>query len=152
MIETVLLAAVLGVAAGGAGTDVARRIIPNLLCIGLGLVAAAYAYFSFGLGGLGSAAIHALIALLVGMGLFAAGMIGGGDAKFYAAGALAVPLGSALAMLLWTVLSGFALLVVMVAGKQLLAKSGNSIAELRKMELPYGVAIAAGLAVALLKY
>lgn len=150
--ESVLLAAVLAIAAGGAGMDIARRIIPNRLCIVLALVAAGLAFVTGGASGLGSAALHGAIALVAGMGLFAGGLIGGGDAKFYAAGALSLPLAKALPTLGWTVTAGLVLLIVMVAGRKLFVKSGNSFAELRKMELPYGVAIAAGLGITQLFY
>jgi len=111
-----------------------------------------YAYLAYGLEGLGYSALHAVIALLAGMALFAAGVFGGGDAKFYTAGAFAVPLGKALAMLLWTVLAGLALLIVMVVIRRLIIRTNETLSQLRKVELPYGVAIASGLAITLLAY
>ena len=152
MIEQVLLVAILAIAAGGAVWDIAKRKIPNWLCLILAIVAAAYSFQQFGMPGLGWATLHALIALIAGMALFAMGAIGGGDAKFYAGGAFSLQLSQALPMLGITVLSGFVLLVVMVLGRRFLVRAGFSIAELRKMQLPYGVAIAIGLAIALLRY
>lgn len=152
MMDQLLLVALLLLAAGGAAWDVARRIIPNLLCLALALVAVVFTYFSGGAELLGSSAVHALIALLVGMGLFALGALGGGDAKFYAASALSLPLTKALPMLVYTALSGFVLLVLMVLGRRFIARAGYSFAELRKIELPYGVAIASGLILVQLMY
>ncbi len=152
MIDQYLLAAVLVIAAGGAAWDIAQRRIPNWLCLILAVVAGTYSFYVFGLPGLGWAALHAFIALLVGMGLFAAGAIGGGDAKFYAAGALSLQLGQGLTMMIVTFLAGFVLLVVMVVGRRFVARAGYSMAELRTMKLPYGVAIAIGLAITLIRF
>lgn len=152
MIDNLLLAAVIAIAVGGAVWDIAQRRLPNFLCLALAITSIGYTFGAFGLDGLGSAAIHAIIALLAGMALFAAGVFGGGDAKFYAAGAFAVPLGKALAMLLWTVLAGLVLLIVTVIVRRLIIKTSETLSQLRKVELPYGVAIASGLAITLLGY
>jgi prepilin peptidase CpaA len=141
-----LLAACLALAAAGAAWDVRIRRIPNGLCLLLAVMAAAYAWWATGANGLLWGAAHAAIALAVGIGLFALGVIGGGDAKFYAAAALAVPLKAGFTLLGWTSAAGLVLLVVLVAGKLLFASSGKSMREMRKMPVPYGVAIAAGFA------
>ena len=150
MIEDALLVAVLAIAAGGAAWDIAKRRLPNLLCLCLALVAASYSYVAFGLPGLGWAALHGAIALVIGMGLFAIGAFGGGDAKFYAASAMSLQFAQAIPMITFTVLSGLVLLVVMIVARRFVARTGYSISELRKMELPYGVAIACGLVITLL--
>ena len=152
MIEQVLLVAILVIAAGGAAWDIARRQIPNWLCLVLALVAAAYSFSMFGIQGLAWAGLHGLAALLMGMGLFALGAIGGGDAKFYTAGALSLQMSQALPMLAATALSGFVLMIVMVIGRRFVSRANFSVSELRKMQLPYGVAIAAGLAITLIGY
>ena len=123
-----------------------------MLCLALAILSASYSYFTLGLEGLAWAALHAAIALLVGMALFAMGVLGGGDAKFYAAGALALQLDQALAMFAITAFSGFVLLLVMVFGRRFVLRSGYSASELRQMQLPYGVAIALGLAITLLRF
>lgn len=150
MIETTLMVAVLAIAAIGAAIDVARRLLPNILCAVLAIAAIAFSWANLGFSGLASPAIHAAISLGVGVALFAMGVVGGGDAKFYAAGAFAVPLGKALTMLLWTVFGGLALLIVMAVWNLVSSRGKRSVAEMRKMQLPYGVAIAIGLAAALL--
>jgi prepilin peptidase CpaA len=145
-IQMALLAACLVVAAAGAAWDIKIRRIPNWLCLLLAVMAAAYVWWAAGNGGLMWAVTHAAIALAVGIGLFALGMIGGGDAKFYSAAALAVPLQRGLVLLGWTSAAGILLLVALVTGRLLFAKSGKSLREMRKMPVPYGVAIAAGFA------
>ena len=74
----------------GAVWDVRTRRIPNWLVALLALAAAGATLGMDGWSALGSSAIHAAIALVVGMGLFALRAIGAGDAKFYSAAALAV--------------------------------------------------------------
>jgi len=145
MIEQLFLAAVVVIAVGGAIGDIRNRIISNWLCLALGLVSIGYAIATGGLDYLESSALHAVIALLVGMCLFAVGAMGGGDAKFYAGAALSIPLGNALEMFVITAFSGLALLVILILYRCLLARRNDSVAELRKAELPYGVAIASGL-------
>ena len=97
----------------------------------------------------GNHALHALIALVVGAGLFAMRVIGGGDAKFYAAVAAWFSLHDAVWLLVLVSLSGLVLLVVWIGARML---SGRPI---RKQGaglngLPYGVAIAVGAAILIL--
>jgi prepilin peptidase CpaA len=77
------------------------------------------------------------------MVLFRVRIIGGGDAKFYAAAACAIPFGEALYFLGWTSAAGVVLLLVMIVGRRLMPSTrGTPI--LRGWEVPYGVAIFAG--------
>ena len=90
-------------------------------------------------------------ALLMGMGMFAAGWIGGGDAKLFAASALWIGWPAAMPFMLATGLAGGALTMGILA-----LRSGwvepvlaGGPAWLRKLgaqggDIPYGVAIAAG--------
>ncbi len=149
MLETFVLAACLGFAAAGAVWDVGKRRIPNLLCVGMALVAFCYALVSFGLFQAGSAALHAIAALLVGMLLFRFGLIGGGDAKFYSAVAFGVPLNQALLLLGWVSIAGLLLLLVMVAMRMGGMPIGPRDANGRVL-VPYGVAIGLGFALTLL--
>lgn len=149
-IKSVLLAVCLAFAAAGAVWDIRARRIPNWVCLLLAVAALAYAWGATGQSGLLWGAAHAAIALAVGVVLFAWGVIGGGDAKFYAAAALAIPLPQGLALLGWTSVAGLVLLTIIVIGNRLFAKIRKSLKQLRKMEIPYGVAIAAGFALATL--
>jgi len=130
-------------------SDVYRRRIPNWLCLAtaaLGLI------FGFAAGGWalpGSQAAHAVIALIVGMALFKFGVMGGGDAKFYAAIAAWFGLSRATTLLMTVTLCGLLLLIVWflvrrVQGKPIRRRSNDPYDG-----LPYGLAIAAGAVICL---
>jgi prepilin peptidase CpaA len=139
------------VAAGfGAILDVKERRLPNWLCAVLAAASAGGLALTEGASAVPSALLHASIALIVGMALFRTSVIGGGDAKFYAAAACALPLGSAHYLLGWTSAAGLALLVVMAVGRRFLPSSrGTPI--LRGWDVPYGVAIFAGFSLAAMR-
>ena len=90
------------------------------------------------------------IMLLAGMALFFAGQIGGGDAKLLAAAGLWVGLGPLLSFAIYTSLAGGVLAVIMYGGNRLLTAGtfycpawlGHLAG--KKVQLPYGIAIAAG--------
>ncbi len=125
--------------------DVRTRRIPNLLCAGIAATAIGASYLMGGFALLGSSALHALLALLGGMALFATGFIGAGDAKMYSSAAFAVPLGGALQMLGWTSVAGLGLLIVMAATRRL---SGKPLREGGKsFTVPYAVPITIGFTV-----
>ncbi|WAT16703.1 prepilin peptidase [Aurantiacibacter sp. MUD11] len=143
------LLAALGAYAGY--MDVRFRKLPNMLCLvalALGLGA------SFALGGtdgLLSALLHAVIALVLGMLLFAAGVIGGGDAKFYTGIAAWFALRDGLFLFVSVALSGLVLLLVWIITRRLVHKKGlkpegDGVFD----KLPYGVAISLGGVVAAL--
>lgn len=126
----------------GAALDVRSRRIPNRLVMALAIAAAGATLVSFGWAALGSAALHALIALLVGMALFALRAIGGGDAKFYSAAAFGVPLSGALGMLAFTAISGLVAVVAMLIWYRGFKMSAGQ--ERRSWTLPYGLPICCG--------
>jgi prepilin peptidase CpaA len=90
------------------------------------------------------------IMLLAGMALFFAGQIGGGDAKLMAAAGLWVGLDPLLPFAVYTALAGGVLAVIMYGGNRLLTAGelycpawlGHLAG--KKVQLPYGIAIAAG--------
>lgn len=133
----------------GAWLDFRTRRLPNWLC-GLGLVAGlAFALATGGWSLAGAALLHALVALVIGAGLFALGGIGGGDAKFYAALAAWFPISAGLGLLVCVSLTGLVLLIVWLLVRRRLIRSYSGLpkdSEFRK--LPYGVAIAGGALVA----
>jgi len=149
-VTTLLLAVCLALAATSAAWDIRLRRIPNWLCLALAVAALGFAWADGGASALVWGAAHSVIALVVGIGLFALGAIGGGDAKLYAAAALALPLRAGLSLLGWTSAAGLVLLIVMIVGNRLFSSTRRSLHEMRKMEVPYGVAIAAGFALATL--
>lgn len=139
----------LALAGAGAILDIKDRRLPNWLCGALALLAVLGLALSGDQSQIPSALLHAATALIVGMGLFSVGAIGGGDAKFYAAGACALPLASAVPFLGWTSLAGLLLLVGMMIFRLIVGRSAKALS-LKGWSVPYGVAIAAGLAVTLL--
>ncbi len=148
-IKAATLAVLVLLAIAGGYLDVRYRRLPNWLCLlallaglGLGFVAGGAAWA-------GSSALHAALALLVGMILFSIGAIGGGDAKYYAAFAAWLPFKFAPLLIGAVSLAGLALLVVWLPIRK---KVGNSAAndpargEFKKV--PYGLAISVGAIVA----
>lgn len=142
MAAEIALWAAAALAVLGAAWDIRTRRIPNWLVLVLAVFATGATIASGGLAMLGSTALHAVIVLLVGMALFALKWIGAGDAKFYTAAALAVPLDRAVPMLGWVAIAG---LVVMIA--LVIFYRGLKIVRNGKKEswtLPYAVPIAFG--------
>jgi prepilin peptidase CpaA len=144
MNSTIALLPAALLAAAGAYLDIRHRRLPNWLCAALALAAATGLALWAGADALPWAMLHAAMALVVGMLLFAAGLIGGGDAKFYAAAALSVPaspLAGPLGMLGWTSAAGLVLLIGMAIGRRMLGVPGSFM---KGWQVPYGVAIASG--------
>lgn len=128
----------LAIAGAGAIIDIRQRKLPNIVCLALALSAGAALGFTFGLSALPGALLHASFALVCGMILFRFGLIGGGDAKFYAAAACGVPLVEGVRLLGWTSAAGLLLLAALAALRLL---SGKSLSAMRGYSVPYGVAI-----------
>jgi prepilin peptidase CpaA len=137
-------------------TDIASYTIPNRLNL---VLAAAYPAAALMLGhspaeiGVGLAIGFA--ALIVGMGLFAAGWIGGGDAKLFAAVALWLGWPALVSFIMATSLTGGALALLLLNARAAwvrpyLAGAPPWLARLTTTDepVPYGVAIAVGALVA----
>lgn len=105
-------------------------------------MAIATSYFTGGFELLALSALHALAALVVGMALFAGGLIGAGDAKMYSSVAFAIAPGDALAMLGWTSVTGLGLLVLMAGTRRILGKPLRENG--KSFTVPYAVPIALG--------
>ncbi|ASK88417.1 prepilin peptidase [Sphingorhabdus sp. SMR4y] len=93
--------------------------------------------------------VHFAIALVVGMGLFALGWFGGGDAKLYASCALWFDLAASPVLLLCISMAGLILLLAMLftrrfRRKRVRAGPFQETDARKSMQMPYGVAIAAG--------
>jgi len=84
---------------------------------------------------------HFLAALIIGMGLFSRGWIGGGDAKLYAAVALWFNWTGAVVLIFATTIAGLVLAISFVAARMLGLRKNVPKDDRR---IPYGVAIAAG--------
>ena len=131
--------------------DVLTMQISNVLVLGLILAFAVFAPLA-GLTAfeIATAGAMALAVLLVGMGLFALGWLGGGDVKLIAAAALWLGAGHVLTFLTYTALAGgvLAVLVLLFRRSELPAALQRRAWAVRlhapETGLPYGVAIAAG--------
>lgn len=127
----------------GAWTDVTQRQLSNWLSLSTlaaGFIFAAVSETPVGfLSHLG----HFAIALAIGLALFAGGVWGGGDGKFYAAIAAWFPLGGFFHLVFAVSMVGLAMLVVMLVKnrRRLFSKDSRGV--------PYGVAIGLGGAIAL---
>lgn len=122
--------------------DISKRRIPNILCLFTAVLGLACAYnLPASNGSFWVYPAHGLIALVVGMALFAMRWIGGGDAKFYAAVACWFPLKVGVPLFLCVTISGLILLIVFFVWRRL---KGLPVRSRDGASLPYGVAIASG--------
>lgn len=134
----VALALMACLAGYGAWTDITRRHLSNWLSLAT-LIA-----------GLGFAAIvttpelfvshlgHFAIALAIGLALFATGVWGGGDGKFYAAVAAWFPVGAFFNLVLSISMVGLVMLTILIV------KSRGKLLRKDSKGVPYGVAIGIG--------
>jgi prepilin peptidase CpaA len=124
--------------------DLFTRIIPNRLAIAL---AAGFALAAYRTGMAPSALLSHLecgaAMLLAGLALFALKIIGGGDAKLFAAASLWLGWDLTGEFALATVLFGGGLAVLYLAAETW-RESGSGQKERMAATLPYGAAIAAG--------
>jgi prepilin peptidase CpaA len=125
--------------------DVSKRRLPNwlsLLTLAAGLIVTG---LSAGFSAVGSHLAHAAVALLVGMVLFRFGVVGGGDAKFYAAIAAWFGWSGAAGLLLSVSLCGIAIFLGWFVWRRATKKPIRTPAKASDGDkLPYGLAIAAG--------
>jgi prepilin peptidase CpaA len=137
----VLLGAVVAV---GSWTDARLRRIPNWLCLLNLVLGLAWMLLAAGWAGVGAAALHVVGALAVGMVLTALGVLGAGDAKFYASMAAWLAPGRAIWLLVSVALAGLILLLGFMVWR--LARRSKAQADDKSdfAKLPYGLAIGAG--------
>lgn len=139
MIEVINIIAVVLFGAAAVSDLVGRRI-PNAIC--LVLAAFGLARFVMTAPGWEIALLELAIAVgLLGVGamLFNRGLVGGGDVKLLAAGALWLGLGGVAPFLMITALVGGGLALLWIARRALVPSLCK-----QSLELPYGVAISTG--------
>ena len=124
--------------------DVSQRRLPNWLCVLVSLCGVGITLVTAGASALPRHLLHAFIALTIGMGLFALRVIGGGDAKYYAANAIWFGMDSALRLLVSVSLAGLVVLIVWALWRRSLGERVFSRGDDDTRKLPYGVAIAIG--------
>lgn len=129
-------------------SDLFFRRIPNWLCAVVAIAGLIGAGVTGGLYPLGDHALHMAIALVVGMVLTALGMIGAGDAKFYAACATWFGLGRALSLLFSVSIAGLLLFVAWFAWRRIKRLPIRNKTGALFDSLPYGIAIALGAVIA----
>lgn len=127
----------------GAISDVRERRLANWLSLVLLAFGLAHGFSLGGIEALGWHGAHAVIALLVGMAIFAIGVIGGGDAKFYAGMAAYFPLSLGLDLLFWVAISGGLLVIGWMILRRAI-RSAKAQPDGLHAKFPYGVAIATG--------
>ena len=125
--------------------DFRFRRLPNLLCLSVLLTGLVAGWITQGGTWAGLALVHAIIALIAGIALFAGKVIGGGDAKFYAATAAWLPLTYGLWMLAAVALCGFVLALAWFPVRERVAAMAPDAATAKEFKkVPFGLAIAAG--------
>lgn len=133
-----------------AATDVRMRKIPNLLCLATAIGGLIFAGFAGGIGGLASHAAHGAIALVVGVALFAARVVGGGDAKFYTAITMWFPLAEGLRLLVAVAMAGGVAVLLWMIARRLLRRPWRNQSGDHFAQFPYGIAIGLGTMAAVL--
>lgn len=136
-LPSALLALLAAMLVCAAATDIRARIIPNPLNAAIALLAPLY-WWGLGLSVWPEMAIQVglgLAVFAVFAGMFALGMMGGGDVKMLGALALWLPAGALISLLVLMALIGGVVTVVTVVHHRMARKEGNA-------EIPYGVAIA----------
>jgi prepilin peptidase CpaA len=132
--------------------DATSFTIPNWISLALIAAFAPVALISgASLGSIGLCLAAGTGALVLGMGMFAAGWIGGGDAKLFAAASLWLGWPAILPFMMVTALAGGALTLGLLSLRSgwfepILAGSPGWVRKLGAQggDIPYGVAIAAG--------
>lgn len=130
--------------------DVRERRIPNWLVAATLALGLGFAAWRGGAGALPWHLAHLAVALLVGIGLYAARLLGAGDAKYYAALAAWQPLAAGLKLLMAVSFAGLALTLGWLAWRKLAGKPAPKKPVSDADKVPFGVAMAAGAVLALL--
>ncbi len=150
MIELLAACAFAGLLIYAAASDIARLIIPNWVSIAMAALffpAALVAGATWGEIGL-----HALLGfcvLGVGFFLFAAKIIGGGDAKLLAAAAVWTGITAFAPFIFWTAVAGGVMALALLAARQFVPQAETNPAFVNRLltgksGIPYGVAIMFG--------
>ena len=156
LLQAVLLAGFPAVMIIAALSDVTSFTIPNRLSLGL-LAAFLPVVLTFGrpVGEIGLDLGVGALALVAGMAMFAAGWIGGGDAKLFAVAALWLGWPAVARFLVVTAIAGGGLALLLLNARSAFVRSrlAGGPGWLDRLttpggDVPYGVAIAAGALIA----
>lgn len=150
MIELLAACAFAGLLIYAASSDVARLIIPNWVSIALAAIFIPTAILT------GATAqelgLHVLFGagvLAIGFFLFAANIIGGGDAKLLAAASIWTGFAAFAPFIFWTAAAGGVMALVLLAARQWVPQTETNPAFVNRLltgksGIPYGVAIMFG--------
>lgn len=128
--------------------DLRWRMIPNMVSVGIVLVVGGAAIAAGAWAAMAEGILSAAVIFALTFFAFTRGALGGGDVKLATALAAVFGLGQTPVFLLATALAGGVLaLLFLVAAAAGRWRSRRRLSS-RRMELPYGVAIAAGAAIA----
>lgn len=149
MFEILALAAFAGLVLYAACSDIARLIIPNWVSIALAAVFPISALIAGApLAEIGLHFLFALGVLALGFVLFQFNIIGGGDAKLFAAVSIWTGYTAFMPFIMWTVIAGGVMALILLTARQLMpAGSYPPVVDhlLKKQNgIPYGVAIMFG--------
>lgn len=152
-LQSVLLIALLGLLGAACIQDALQRKISNIISasiavMGLGFHLAAYSSFSDIL----IPVCSATIVFILGVALFARGLLGGGDVKLLAACAVWTAWPDTLGFLMITTLIGGAMAILWrfeAPVRFVLANAGIKVNVVETKQMPYGIAISGGAALTL---
>lgn len=151
MLVQILIFAFAGLMLFAAWNDAMEFRIPNWIPAAVALLFPVAALAGgIGWGVFGFSLLAGFVALLLGMGLFAGGLLGGGDAKLFAAAALWFGWPAAATFMLYTVLVGGVLVLALVVLRRAAPLAGvpegwtDNTALARGAPVPYGIALAGG--------
>lgn len=125
-----------------AWSDIVARRLPNSATALLAVAGLSAGFLLVGVAHFSSSLVHAVLALVVGFVLFATGVIGSGDAKYYAAVATWFPLDDAVQLLGRISLAGFVLAVGWLVWIR--TRPAEALPQGDSAKLPFGLAIALG--------
>lgn len=124
--------------------DLRSRVIPNWAVAGLALLFLVPAALAGQWAALGENAAMAIVVFTMAAALFQLGWLGGGDVKLGSALALWVGPGGVLQFLLLTSLVGGVVSILCLAWAVLSAWRRGEVLSRSSIQVPYGIAIAAG--------
>lgn len=150
MLELVALAVFAGLLIYAAGSDITSYTIPNWVSLAM---AGAFPILALALGTpLGQIGIQLLFGiaiLVVGFFLFQAKIIGGGDAKLFAATAVWTGSVAFMPFMFWTAVAGGLMALALLAARRFVPQTGTNPGFVNRLltqhnGIPYGLAILVG--------
>ena len=139
-----------------AWSDARYRRLSNPLVALTAICGIALTVTAGGLAAASSNLLHSAIAMLIGLPLFARGLIGGGDVKYYAAVATWFPLDQGFRLLAFVSLAGMVLAAGWLIGQRAGLRPHRAGPDLKASahaeKVPFGIAIASGAILAALAW